>query len=63
MAALATLEAAEARAREKVADGTWINAHSERDFNGVIKIRFQRYMSPLAPDAGEWVETAEDDVV
>ncbi len=45
-------EEAEARAREKVADGTWVNAHSERDFEGASGVRFQRFMSPADPGAG-----------
>lgn len=47
---------AEARAREKVADGTWVNAHSERDILGAAAVRVQRFMSPANPDNGEWVD-------
>lgn len=52
-------EEAEARAREKVADGTWVNAHSEREFEGASAVRFQRFMSPASPGAGAWVETTD----
>ena len=58
------MEAAEARARLKVADGTWINAHSAKNFNGTIIVRFQRKMSPGAGAAnGAWVESSDDSVV
>jgi hypothetical protein len=52
-------EEAEARAREKVADGTWPVAHSERTFLGASAVRFQRFMSPGDPGAGAWVETTD----
>jgi len=52
-------EEAEARAREKVADGTWPVAHSERTFLGASAVRFQRFMSPGDPGAGGWVETTD----
>lgn len=60
MAAFATMAAADARAVAKVADGTWINAHSCRTFSGTIAVRVQRKMSPSAPDAGVWVEITDD---
>lgn len=60
MAAFATMAAAETRARTKVADGTWINAHSCRTVTGAIAVRVQRKMSPSAPDAGAWVEITDD---
>ncbi len=50
---------AEARARDLVADGTWPNAHSQRTFLGAPATRFQRFMSPAAPDEGGWVETTD----
>jgi hypothetical protein len=52
-------EEAEARAREKTADGTWPVAHSERTFLGASAVRFQRFMSPGDPGAGAWVETTD----
>ncbi len=52
-------EEAEARAREKVADGTWVNAHSERTLLGASAVRFQRFMGPGNPGAGGWVETTD----
>ena len=60
MAAFATIAAAEARAIEKVADGTWVNAHSERKMDGTIAVRVQRFMSPTNPDHGAWVEITDD---
>lgn len=60
MAAFATMEAAEARAVAKVADGTWINAHACRTFDGTIAVRVQRFMSPTNPGYGEWVEITDD---
>lgn len=64
MAAFATMAAAEARARAKVADKTWIMAHSARNMTGAIIVRFQRKMSPGAGNAnGAWVETTDDATV
>ena len=63
MAAFATLDAAEARAVAKVADGTWINAHSACGGSGTICVRVQRKMSPSDPAAGEWVEITDDATV
>ena len=60
MAAFATFAAAEARAYEKRADGTWINAHAARTVTGALCVRVQRPLSPLAPDAGAWVEITDD---
>ncbi len=60
MAAFASLAAAEARAVAKVKDGTWVNAHSARTFNGTIAMRVQRFMSPASPDNGAWVELTDD---
>lgn len=60
MAAFASMQAAEQRARTKVADGTWINAHVERTFSGAIAVRVQRKMTPAAPGAGGWVEITDD---
>lgn len=61
MAAFATMAAAEARAVAKVKDKTWVVAHSARDFNGTIIVRFQRFMSPTNPGYGAWVTTDQDD--
>jgi hypothetical protein len=60
MAAFATMAAADARAVAKVADGTWINAHSQRGITGTIGVRVQRKMSPTNPDYGAWVEITDD---
>ena len=60
MAAFATLAAAEARAKAKVADGTWVNAHSQKTFSGTIAVRVQRFMSPTNPDYGAWVDITDD---
>ena len=60
MAAFATDAAAEVRAKAKVADGTWINAHSGRTVTGTICVRVQRKMSATNPDYGEWVEITDD---
>ena len=62
MASFATFAAAEVRAYAKVADGTWVNAHGARRFDGTIVVRVQRLLSPAAPDGGEWVEIDQDDV-
>ena len=39
---------AEARAKAKVADKTWVNAHAARTMNGTICVRVQRFMSPAS---------------
>lgn len=59
MAAFATMTAAEIRAVAKVKDGTWINAHAARQFNGTICVRVQRKMSPTNPGYGAWVEITD----
>ncbi len=63
MAAFATLEACETRAKAKMADGTWVVAHAAQTFVGTLCVRVQRKMSPSAPDAGAWVELTDDAVV
>jgi len=63
MAAFADMAAAGSRAVAKVADGTWINAHSERKQDGTIAVRVQRKMSPANPDYGAWVEITDDATV
>lgn len=61
MADFADFAAAEARAVEKVADGTWINAHAARaTTGGKIAVRVQRFMSPADPGHGAWVEIVDD---
>lgn len=60
MAAFGTHTACETRAVAKVADKTWINAHSCRKKDGTLAVRMQRKMSPTAPDAGAWVEITDD---
>jgi len=62
MAAFTTTAAAEVRAKAKIADGTWINAHSGRTILGTICVRVQRKMSPTNPDYGAWVEITDDGV-
>jgi hypothetical protein len=63
MAAFATFSAAETRAKEKVADKTWVSAHAARTFTGALCVRVQRFMSPSDVDAGEWVEITDDGTV
>lgn len=58
-----TIEEAEARARDKVGDGTWPNSHSQRTFLGSPAVRTQRFMSPTDPGAGEWVDIIDSTVV
>lgn len=60
MAAFATMVAAETRAKAKVADGTWVNAHSCKLKDGTIAVRVQRFMSPDNPNYGAWVEITDD---
>lgn len=60
MAAFSTFAAAEVRAVAKVADGTWVNAHAMRQFDGTLAVRVQRKMSPTNPDYGGWVEITDD---
>jgi len=57
------IEDAEARARDKVADGTWVNSHSQRLITGNPAVRSQRFMSPGDPGAGEWVDIVDSTVV
>jgi len=61
MADFTTFALAEARAVEKVADGTWINAHACRaTTGGKFAVRVQRKMSPTNPGYGEWVEITDN---
>jgi hypothetical protein len=63
MAAFATMAAADARAVAKVADRTWVNAHSQRGITGTIGVRVQRFMSAANPGYGAWVEITDDGTV
>lgn len=66
MAAFATMAAAEVRAKAKVADGTWNNAHSGRTMAGTICVRVQRKMAPTSAvtrQHGAWVEITDDGTV
>lgn len=63
MAAFADMAAAETRAKAKIVDGTWINAHSQRGVTGTIGVRVQRKMSASAPGNGAWVEITDDATV
>lgn len=63
MAAFATLEACETRAKAKMADGTWVVAHAGRTFVGTLCVRVQRFMVPGNPGNGAWVELTDDAVV
>lgn len=58
-----TIEEAEARAVDKVADRTWVNSHSQRNFVGNPAVRTQRFMSPTDRDAGGWVDILDSTVV
>ena len=60
MAAFATLAACEVRARAKVADQTWINAHVCQQDDGTRAVRVQRPMSATHPDYGAWTEITDD---
>lgn len=44
MAALTSLDQADQLAQSRIDDRTWSNAHSQRDTNGKITIRFQRWL-------------------
>ena len=63
MAAFADLSACETRAKAKVADGTWIMAHSERVSSSVVGVRVQRKMSAAAPGNGAWISITDDGTV
>lgn len=60
MAAFSDFAACETRAKAKVADGTWINAHAQRGFTGTLGVRVQRKMTPTNPDYGSWVSITDD---
>ena len=59
MAAFANFEEAETRAKAKVADKTWVNAHAAVTATGTICVRVQRFMSPTHPDYGAWTEISD----
>lgn len=58
MATFASVLAAEQRAREKVADGTWTNAFAGRAANGTPAVTAQRKVT--ATGGGEWAEITDD---
>jgi hypothetical protein len=61
MADFSTYAEADARAVAKVADKTWVNAHSARaTTGGKIAVRVQRKMSPTNPGYGAWVEITDN---
>jgi hypothetical protein len=60
MAAFATMEEAEARAKAKMTDKTWIVAHSERTYTGAIAVRVIRPMPPFTN--GGWVDITDNAV-
>lgn len=63
MGAFATFAAAETRAKAKVADGTWINAHAARTATGTLCVRVQRKMAPTSATTkqyGAWTEITDD---
>jgi hypothetical protein len=66
MAAFASMAAAEARAKAKMADKTWVVAQAARTANGTICVRVQRYMNAATlnvPSQGGWVEITDDATV
>lgn len=60
MAAFSTFALAETRAKAKVADGTWINAHAQRIAAGTLAVRVQRKMSATHPAYGGWVDITDN---
>jgi hypothetical protein len=63
MASFANLAAAEVRAKAKVADGTWIEAHSCATSAGAPAVRFIRRMTnAFSLGEGGWIETTDDSV-
>ena len=60
MAAFATFAACETRAKAKIVDGTWVNAHAAVQVDGTLCVRVQRFMSPTNPAYGAWVEITDD---
>ena len=78
MAALASLQAADAICVTNMANKTWVEAYSERDKDGTIKIRFLRWINTAGENGpvtdvtsgtfdtmneiGAWDETDQDNV-
>jgi len=63
MAAFATMVLAETRAIAQVEAGTWVVAHSMRQTDGTIAVRFQRFMASTSAGSkeyGDWTETSDD---
>jgi hypothetical protein len=60
MAAFASMSAAETRAKAKVADGTWLYAHSARTKSGAICVRVYRKTSHNNLTNVGWVELTDD---
>ena len=61
MADFASYAEADARASAKVADRTWVEAHSCRaTVGGKIAVRVIRFMSPSNPGYGAWVEITDN---
>jgi hypothetical protein len=61
MAAFQTLADAEVYARAKMADGTFIVAHSQRTKDGVISVRGLRPQNFSLPSGGgDWVVVTDD---
>jgi hypothetical protein len=63
MAALTTMAQAETLVKTRVANGQWLPGAHSCAINGSPGVRFQRFMSPSAPDAGGWVESTADDAL
>lgn len=61
MAAFVSMQAAESFARTKMADGTYIETHVQRDKNGTISVRALRKVSlAVASGAGDWIIIVDD---
>ena len=56
---------AEARAKAMMANNTWVVAHAERNYRGVIMVRYKQFMTRAGltdPTRGDWKETNDDTV-
>jgi hypothetical protein len=63
MAAFTTMEQAEARGKAMTANNTWYEAHSARDKDGVIIVRFRRFITnAFSLTQAAWLETSDDTV-
>jgi len=61
VAAFASMEAAEKWGRDRMADGTYVEAHSQRDMDGVISVRALRHVNlAVASGAGNWIIVTDD---